>query len=152
MSDDDDWEKWADDEKKQEQTQEEPKGEPQQEIKQSQPQKKDDQQKSMEADMNNIIDMFGGEKAVKKFGQQDLKKIGDNFGAALQNVGPFYTTEFLRNLILKLENKLVLENWEELHKIVDTIYQKKKKLQQEHEERINKNKKGAPVNVKCRSR
>lgn len=67
--------------------------------------------------MLNVLDMFGGDKPTKKIGQQDLKKLGDNFAIALNNVGPIYTTNFLTTLLSKLDKKLTMENWDEIQKV-----------------------------------
>ncbi|CAD8199793.1 unnamed protein product [Paramecium pentaurelia] len=133
MSDVEDWEQYADEEQeeKQEQKQED-------KSKQPQTQQQKSEVQSKESDMNNVFDLFGGDKPVKKnIGQVDLKKIGENFAAALQNVGPNYTTEFLKTLLTKLEGKLLLNHYEELFKTVEEIYIKKRK-QFEAEEAIKK--------------
>jgi actin-related protein len=66
-----------------------------------------------------------------------LKKIGENFAAALQNVGPDYTNDFLKTLLSKLEGKLLLKHYEELFKLVEEVYVRKRK-QFEAEEAIKK--------------
>ncbi|CAD8101611.1 unnamed protein product [Paramecium sonneborni] len=149
MSDVEDWEQYAEEEQ-----------EVKQEVKQvnmivdNNPQQgqnkyKESEVQSKEQDMNNVFDLFGGDKPVKKnIGQADLKKIGENFAAALQNVGPNYSTEFLKTLITKLEGKLQLNHFEELFKVVEEIYIKKRK-QFEAEEAIKKKSQlqGAPKGV-----
>ena len=63
--------------------------------------------------MDNVLDLFGGDKPanVKKIGKADLKKLGENFAGALNNVGPIYTTDFLTTLLSKIEKKIPLYNW-----------------------------------------
>ncbi|CAD8109000.1 unnamed protein product [Paramecium sonneborni] len=84
---------------------------------------------SKESDMNNVFDLFGGDQLVKKnIGQADLKKIGENFTAALQNVGQNYIAECLKRLITKLEGKLLLIHYEALFKVVEDIYIQKREI------------------------